>query len=85
MLHHEERPANALAHGPAKCDDIERVRRNVGTAEASETPEPRVERALGEMEAACETIRDDLGELKRVIGSERLPGTAQRARDRVNP
>jgi hypothetical protein len=37
------------------------------------------------MEAACQTIRDDLGELKRAIGSEHLPGTAQRARDYVNP
>jgi hypothetical protein len=81
MLHHEERPATALAHGPAKCDDIERVRRDVGTAQASETPAPRVKRALGEMEAACQTIRDDLGELKRAIGSEYLPGTAQRALD----
>ena len=73
MLHHEERPATALAHGPAKCDDIERVRRDVGTAQASETPAPRVERALGEMEAACQTIRDDLGELKRASGPNTFP------------
>jgi len=73
MLHHEERPATTLARGPAKSDDIERVRRDVGTAEACDTSEPRVERVLGEMEAACETLRDDLGELKRAIGSERLP------------
>jgi hypothetical protein len=64
MLNHEERPASALAHGPAKPEDIERVRRDVGTAE---THEPRVERAIGEMEAACETIREDLGELKRTM------------------
>ena len=64
MLHHEERPASALAHGPAKPEDIERVRRDVGTVEAHE---PRVERAIGEMEAACETIREDLGELRRTM------------------
>jgi hypothetical protein len=74
MLHHEERPAGALAHGPAKPDDIERVRRDVGTAEGRDTPEPGVDRALGEMEAACRTIREDLGELKRAIASERSPG-----------
>jgi hypothetical protein len=68
MLKHDERPASALAHGPAKPDDIERVRRDV---EAAETREPRVERAIGEMEAACETIRGDLRELKRTIVSEK--------------
>ena len=26
MTDHEERPPNALAHGPVKSDDIERVR-----------------------------------------------------------
>jgi hypothetical protein len=67
MLNHEERPASALAHGPAKPEDIERVRRDVGTAE---THEPRVERAIGEMEAACETIREDLGELRRTMAGE---------------
>jgi hypothetical protein len=81
MLHHEERPATALAHGPAKPDDIERVRRDVGAAEASDTSELRVERALGEMEAACQTIRDDLGELERVIASEHRPGAAPLERD----
>jgi hypothetical protein len=67
MLNHEERPAGALAHGPAKPEDIERVRREVGTAE---TTEPRVERAIGEIEAACETIREDLGELRRSVARE---------------
>jgi hypothetical protein len=78
MLHHEERPATALAHGPAKPDDIERVRRDVETAaEASERGEPRVDRALGDIEAACQTIRDDVGELKRAIASERCNSAAQ--------
>ncbi len=29
MPDHEERPSNALAHGPVKSGDIERVRRTV--------------------------------------------------------
>ena len=79
MLNHEERPASALAHGPAKPEDIERVRRDVGTAE---TNEPRVERAIGEMEAACETIREDLGELRRTIAREDQAQAAGRTRVR---
>jgi hypothetical protein len=81
MPRHEERPATALAHGPAKPDDIERVRRDVEAAEASQSDEPRVDRALGEIEAACQTIRDDVGELKRAIESEQRPSAAQRKRD----
>jgi hypothetical protein len=34
MPDHRDRPASALAHGPAKCSDIERVRRNVDEADA---------------------------------------------------
>ncbi|MEA2269710.1 MAG: hypothetical protein QOD55_1962 [Solirubrobacteraceae bacterium] len=30
---HEERPSGALAHGPAKSDDIRRVRHDVRAAE----------------------------------------------------
>jgi hypothetical protein len=67
MPHHDEKPASALAHGSAKPDDIERVRRDVGTAEARHATSPSVERAVGEMEAACQTIRDDIDELKRVL------------------
>jgi len=70
MPHHEERPAGALAHGSAKPDDIERARREVASAEeARRAPAPGVQRAVGEMEAACQTIRDDLDELKRVLDS----------------
>jgi hypothetical protein len=67
MPHHEERPAGALAHGPAKSEDIERARRVVETAEPRE---PEFERAIDEMEAACDTIREDLGALKRAIAHE---------------
>jgi hypothetical protein len=33
MPDHKEQPASALAHGAAKCSDIERVRREVNRAE----------------------------------------------------
>ena len=34
MAEHEERPPDALAHGPIKSGDIERVRREVGESDA---------------------------------------------------
>jgi hypothetical protein len=34
MPDHRDKPASALAHGPAKCSDIERVRRDADDAEA---------------------------------------------------
>jgi hypothetical protein len=34
MPDHRDRPASALAHGPAKSNDIERVRRDVVAADA---------------------------------------------------
>jgi hypothetical protein len=34
MPDHRDKPASALAHGPAKCTDIERVRRAVDEADA---------------------------------------------------
>jgi hypothetical protein len=34
MTDHQERPPDALAHGPVKSDDIERVRRDVDHSEA---------------------------------------------------
>jgi hypothetical protein len=33
MPHHAEKPPSALAHGPAKAEDIERARRDLGAAE----------------------------------------------------
>lgn len=76
MLHHEERPATALAHGPAKPDDIERVRRDVENA-VDASAEPRVDRELGEIEAACDTIREDVGRLKLAIAPEHHAAEAQ--------
>ena len=37
MTDHEERPPSALAHGPVKGDDIERVRRDVDESDARVT------------------------------------------------
>jgi hypothetical protein len=37
MPDHQERPPEALAHGPAKSSDIESVRRNVDQAEGRVT------------------------------------------------
>jgi hypothetical protein len=34
MTDHEERPPSALAHGPVKSGDIERVRRDVDQSDA---------------------------------------------------
>jgi hypothetical protein len=34
MPDHRDKPASALAHGPAKCTDIERVRRDVDEVDA---------------------------------------------------
>ena len=70
MLHHKERPASALAHGPAKPEDIERARRDVEVAEDRAAGATDVNRAVREMEAACDTIREDLGELKRALPRE---------------
>ena len=67
MPHHPERTASALAHGPAKADDIERVRRD--TAEARVAGATHVDQAIDEMETACDTIRGDLSELKRIVAT----------------
>ena len=34
MAEHEERPPDALARGPVKSGDVERVRRDVGESDA---------------------------------------------------
>jgi hypothetical protein len=70
MLDHKERPASALAHGSAKPEDIERSRRDVAAAKEHASGAPEVKRAVREMEAACETIREDLDELKRTVAAK---------------
>ena len=42
MPDHRDRPPSALAHGPAKPSDIERVRRDVDDAEARTVHEEEV-------------------------------------------
>jgi hypothetical protein len=61
MPHHDERPPSKLAKGPAKPDDIERARREVGSAEAQQ--------AVHTVEAAARTLRDDLAGLRKPTGS----------------
>ena len=41
MTDHKERPPDALAHGPVKSDDIERVRRHVDESDARVTRETK--------------------------------------------
>ena len=33
MPDHRDKPASAMAHGSAKCSDVERVRREIGEAD----------------------------------------------------
>jgi hypothetical protein len=42
MPDHRDKPASAMAHGPAKSSDIERVRRDVGEADARSVREEEV-------------------------------------------
>ena len=68
MPHHQERAANALARGPAKTDDIEGARR----ASVEARPDGvHARHAIGEIETACDSIREDLDELKRIVHTER--------------
>jgi hypothetical protein len=69
MPNHEERTPGALARGAAKADDIERVRHDA--VEASVAEDAHVRHTIGEMETACEAIRDDLTELKRIVRDTR--------------
>jgi hypothetical protein len=57
MPHHDERPPTKLAKGPAKPDDIERARREVGTAEARQ--------AVSAVQAAARKLPDDPAVLRR--------------------
>jgi len=34
MPDHRDKPASAMAHGPAKCSDVERVREDLDQADA---------------------------------------------------
>jgi hypothetical protein len=50
MAEHEERPSSALAHGPVKSGDIERVRRDVDESEARVAREKKTSGARRERE-----------------------------------
>ena len=62
MTDHEERPPNALAHGPVKTDDIERVRREVDQSGARVAKEAKTAAARRERELRREAARrEDAG------------------------
>jgi hypothetical protein len=50
MTDHEERPPSALAHGPVKSDDIERVRGDVDQSGARVAHEKKLSAARRERE-----------------------------------
>ena len=69
MPHHDERAPSVLARGPAKPDDIESARR--GTVEARASEQSQARKAVGELETACRTMREELGELERIVAAKR--------------
>ena len=50
MTDHEERPPSALAHGPVKSGDIERVRRDVDQSDARVAHDKKTSAARRERE-----------------------------------
>ncbi len=50
MTDHEEKPPSALAHGPVKSGDVERVRRDVDQSEARVAREKKTAAARRERE-----------------------------------
>jgi hypothetical protein len=62
MTDHEERPPSALAHGPVKSDDIERVRRDVGESGARVAKATKTSAARRERELRREAERNDAPE-----------------------
>jgi hypothetical protein len=50
MPDHEERPPSALAHGPVKSGDIERVRRDVDQSDARVAHDKKTSAARRERE-----------------------------------
>ena len=57
MPDHEERPASALAHGPVKSGDIERVRRDVAQSDARVARDKKTSAARRERELRREAER----------------------------
>jgi hypothetical protein len=54
---HEERPPSALAHGPVKSGDIERVRRDVDRSDARVAHDKKTAAARRERELRREAER----------------------------
>ena len=57
MTDHEERPPSALAHGPVKSDDIQRVRRDVDESDARVAHRKKKSAARREQELRREAAR----------------------------
>jgi hypothetical protein len=57
MPDHAERPPNALAHGPVKSGDIERVRRDVDESDARVVHDKKTSAARRERELRREAQR----------------------------
>jgi hypothetical protein len=57
MPDHEERPPNALAHGPVKSGDIERVRRTVDECGAQVAHDQKTSAERREQELLHEAAR----------------------------
>jgi hypothetical protein len=57
MTDHDERPPGALAHGPVKSDDIERVRRDVDESGARVAHDQKTSAARRERELRREADR----------------------------
>jgi hypothetical protein len=55
MADHHERPPSALAHGPVKSDDIERLRRDVDKSQAHAVRDKKTSAARREAELRRET------------------------------
>src|SRR3954453_12293179 len=75
-MHHQERPATALAHGPAKPDDIERARRDVTSAETHDAAAGGAGGARGGVEGARRSIHADLDTLRRALATKARPTPA---------
>jgi hypothetical protein len=60
MTDHEERAASALAHGPVKSGDIERVRRDVDESDArvAQDKKTSAQRRQQELRRAAERRQD---------------------------
>jgi hypothetical protein len=62
MTDHEERPPDALAHGPVKSGDIERVRRDVGKSGARVAQDKKTSAARRERELRRDAERREEAE-----------------------